>query len=454
MLSTTRGCMRFSLFLISTLGFAETCWSDLYTEGEMSLEWVIDSSDVICSVRLIESDDVSNVLLPTSTQSLKGQSDDVPNAELRLPSGINKTQLRPNDEWLYFLRSGPTGSLKLVKAIDLARPTLRSHTAAIDAEGKVLSTKGEILAAVRSRLESGLSADSIIHPELVQQTALQGYDFTAGRDHEEFVATTQHFVGGFRKEVTCDHWDRAMAEPGETNDLLITHLVVPADKVQRKWLLATIEEPLEPGLGSEYAASVYALVNYPSQEVRDRLNSLAALNRFEAHRQRVYWASVAARNVLRYWRFVEDMRGHSETEQNEMARNVIGVWRVTDTEGTRRSRGDFARYPFYSMKLFLRADHSVVTFAFSDPVSEPEYWSPSASHPHRWHGTGYWYIGKDSTLTVVVTGVDAHEGYRDLGADPLTLLDAAKVGPDSRSIIGAKGDLQIIRISKSPTNAN
>ena len=342
-----------------------------------------------------------------------------------MPSYVALQQCRPGEEWLYFLRRSEGNATRLIKSVDLTRPLLRSHTAAINSEGKVLDSRQVIIAAVKSRTALARELPKNCRPESIENSVLKGYEFSM-LDYKAFVEPALNFVGGFRRTIDCDRWSHAIGEYGETTDLLITHLVVPADNVQRDWLLASIEKRLKRGGSDEFTASVYALVNYPDETVRKLLRTLAEMtDSGEQRRYALDCAVTAARNILSYWRYSADMGPLSKLNHNETAQKVAGVWRITKRRPNGQVVDATPRYPYYSMQVFLHPDNSLAAFAFDGPLSEPSDWNPKVTSPARWKGTGYWYVS-EKRVSATITAVDAHNGYVELQGDGIPTVSFSR----------------------------
>ena len=121
----------------------------------------------------------------------------------------------------------------------------------------------------------------------------------------------EHFAGGFPHRIDCDKWSLGLEEYGNQNDVLITHLAVPADSEYRDANLKELQEMLK---GKEIANAdwrVYSLVNYRDQQVRHLLEQLAETPDSELTNHggsvSIYVPSIA-RNALRYWKFQEDIK--------------------------------------------------------------------------------------------------------------------------------------------------
>lgn len=347
---------------------------DLYTDGVLSLEWLVDSSDEILLVHIgpVAADGQLTVNRQSALKTHEvgpRLSADQSFLEIRQWSGSARgSRPEENEDWLLFVRGtyrGVSASRHVFHGINLTQPLKSYSKAAITREGKPLVDRQTILAAVEARvqLDHRLSpnADRRAVDKLVGSS---GNEWS--RERERGVGTTylKAHLGGTLVTIDCDLWDRLGA------DTLLIRAVVPVEPDDHSRLMEAARQAPNLRPASRFQHPIMALVNFPGEETEACLKEI--IKKYPTARSRDL-----AEEVLHFFDY------HLEpTDPANQA--LLGRWRL---EG-HRELIDFT---------FTR-DQTFVATAFARPGQEHE------RPRHLWDGQGYWMV-RDSRLSIMRTHV-------------------------------------------------
>lgn len=319
--------------------------ADLYTGGELSVEWLVDSSDEIVFIQAREVETSEQTRSVSIVRTLKGQTTSAQTPqELPKPDeqpfrlekdlkGVLRLQFRSNDpslwrnagwkggrssEWLLFIRTN--GAKRwVVKGINLTKPTETSRTSAITADGIVLKQKDQILKHVENRINQqhklpiGCQRKFIdnwksSHTHHTSQAGPQWWFEDLRRKEvrlsDELVAQV---LGGFAVPIAIEYWD----EPGvgdADEDLHLTFAIVPADSRSKAKLMQSIKtsSTLPP------FHVLVALLNYPGKETESILQKVASDHR---------GSTLLANRLLEYLRYTKN-------PASPLDEQLLGKWRL------------------------------------------------------------------------------------------------------------------------------
>lgn len=349
------------LGLLLTVVSAGTLFADSYTGTALSLEWLVDSSDAIQVVRLVDPaprdtffmiEKGREMKVPTESASVQQCLRKID--QWHIP--INSTEFKKGDNWLVFLRTWEDKQPTMLKHISLSRPLERSATAAIDSDGMPLVTETQILQAVeeRVRLNRKLTGRARKAREQVDKGELGAYPWGE---------PSRLNLGGFKVHIGCNLWDypapwyeklslgdigyRIIAE-----DLDLTDMIVPADPKYHKPLLeaAGTNDMLFGGHASTY------LVNYPGEETERVLEKVAS--------NFVGWSD--AKYVLWYFKYRHDL-------SDPLNVDLRGPWRLVGEKE--------------SIDLVFNDDN---TFTANGSTRSGK--KEGEEERNQWHGRGYWVV--------------------------------------------------------------
>lgn len=244
-----------ALLLDGAIQCARADWNE---ELILSLECLVDSSDIICISRLELTDAKKREGRFHDTAAIKGAIDDATvNAELeywKLPHSADD-----GDEWLLFLEKYANSTLEILHGINLTRPLQSFSTAAVTKNLIALPDKKCILRAVKSRMAEGR-----------RLTTRDTFNWTADPHQARNDRILQEYLGCFRRpprHTYCHYWDY----PGPYDYDTGIYVVVPADPEYRDQLLAIVKNDKDEGVTTD---ALYALANYPGPE------TVAALQKY------------------------------------------------------------------------------------------------------------------------------------------------------------------------------
>jgi hypothetical protein len=369
---------------------AGTARGDLYTDGVLSLDWLVDSSDEIYHVEIGPDD--SNRVLAQSPKRIKSRSanstraDDGP-AHLQLPQ-----QAKQGEEWLLFVRFAADGAAKVFRGVNLSRPMASYRSAAISREGKPLPNRQDILAAVEMRirlgrrLPPGCDRDAVV----ISRTGQDWTDYWSSYPFDT-PAPLERYLGCARVKINCSDWDTA----GPNNeDTWLNLAVVPIEPEDHPRLLEAAR------LGGKYTGSptyyhpLHSLVNFPGEETEKCLLAVAQDSR-DHFSERIAW------DVLSYFRYRLPV-------SDPLNAQLVGSWQL---DGQRER-----------IALKLQEDNTFTATAgdFPDPYTR--------ENPRRtWGGKGYWVV-RDGRLSVFRSHAGSERNGRTIFQDkPILKVTSTEV---------------------------
>lgn len=95
------------------------CYSDLYSETVLSLEWLVDSSDIVGHVSAHDHDGKSRQI--SKVQAFKSVLGDK-ELQSATVSWSRAIPGKTNEEWLLFFRRDSDDSIQFFRSINLTRP--------------------------------------------------------------------------------------------------------------------------------------------------------------------------------------------------------------------------------------------------------------------------------------------------------------------------------------------
>lgn len=395
------------LQFVMALAIASICINsakaDLYAEGMLSLEWLVDSCDTIVLIKGPASPDgagpkdaSSKGIDPNGSvqrsleivKVIKGNSDSAKAAVGGLAGNVffkQKLNLAPGDrQWLFFFRDTDLEKPKRgfptwVWSINLEHPKRSPYTAAITMHGEVLASQEEILKQVRNRIKLARPLPKRFSPKLVDNLVLRN-DWPQRHMGAFSPAGLEHYLGGFPQAVDCDKWSLGLEEYGGLGDILVTHLAVPADAEFRDAIIKALQANLNGEKINNSERLTYSLINYQDPQVKELLEQIANL---PGSKKTNVGGSIdpvlpgAARKVLQYWQFLEDAKSASNQQ-------VVGTWEIT--YGQTKRTDQFS--PTYTVIAELKDDQSLSAKGYERGNDQP-----------LWKGTGYWVAANDE-LTI------------------------------------------------------
>ncbi len=396
--------------MLAVLVVTCTACGDLYTDGVLSLDWLVDSADEIHRVQFVvrESDggvvsEPREVLKPKSGKSAL-KTDDV--ARIR-------PHLRPprSGEWLFFVRLTENGQVGLVRVVHLDHPMASYKTAAFTRDGTPLRDRDAILRALKARIALGRHLPSRCNRGAVE--ALRRLAHSNGRISSTTSsypfgdpAPLEQFLGGMLVRIDCDDWDQ---EGPYDADTWLNVAVVPVEPHDHERLLEAAR------LGEQYKGSprychpIPCLVNFPGKKTEESLREMLR----DPKARRSHDSRIAA-YVL--WYFHYRLQATDPLDQQ-----LIGSWRL---EGQRER-----------IDVKLEKDDTFTATAWDwNPLDDSWY---TKEMPRRaWHGKGYWVV-RDGQLSIFRTHAFGSKREREIFADkPILKVTEANVvlkgGPPMR----------------------
>lgn len=355
--------------LLALLPAGPLC-ADLTTGGTLSLEWLVDSSDAIYRVRLIEPVVPGDPYLVQRDGALKTPADFA--VAKRGRQAVDRLQVprrafdarrsalnaREGDERLVFVRTWDSKAPTIIRQVNLTRPLELSSTAAITAEGVALPDRESIIRAVedRVRLDRRLSDRT----RQLRERVDKGGGFRPFGD----PAPLEGNIGGFRLRIECDVWDNPPhGEHGyriHDEDLLLTDIIVPADPELHGQLLEAVADGFPHT--ADWLLAIGALVNYPGEETERVLEEVASRSPGWSYAKYVLW----------YFQYRHDL-------SDPLNDKLVGRWRLVG----RRELID----------LILDEKNTFTATGFDRPQQNDE------EPRHLWDGKGYWAV-RDGRLSL------------------------------------------------------
>jgi len=376
--------------MLAVLITACTARGDLYTDGVLSLDWLVDSADEIHRVQFVsrESDggvvsEPREVLKPKSGKSAL-KTEDV--ARLRPP-------LRPprSGEWLLFVHLNENGQAALVRGIHLDHPMVSYRTAAFTREGKPLRDRDAILGAVKARIALGRHLPPRCNQMAVE--ALRRLAHSNGRISSPTSsypfgkpAPLEQFLGGMLVRISCDDWDQ---NGPYDHDTWLNVAVVPVEPDDHERLLEAAR------LGEQYKGSprychpIPCLVNFPGEKTEEFLRGMLQ----DPNARRSHDSLIAA-YVLWYFHYRLDVT-------DPLNEKLVGEWRL---EGQRER-----------IDVELEKDNTFTAKAWDwNPLSDS--WHTKEIPRRTWQGKGYWVV-RDGRLSIFRTHAGRSNNEREIFAD-------------------------------------
>jgi len=269
---------RWLAFCLTFLVSAETADADLYTGYVLSVEWLVDSADVICSGHFVKSSEDSTRRVFQVDQWAKSKM-----ALCDLNKAIDKYLddryvtpvefMKANtNKWLLFLRQSNEAKPVLFRRVHLTRPLESSRTAAVTVRGVALPDEKSVMAAVRRRIRMGR--------QIPADCDRSKFDSVGSRVTGS-LTSLHHYIGAFPTNTYCEYWD--MEGPYDFDTLY--YVIVPADPEFHTMLLRQLEID-----GQRNWKVISSLVNYPGPKT---VTALRKLEKIEAVR-------ATAQSVLEY----------------------------------------------------------------------------------------------------------------------------------------------------------
>lgn len=378
------------ILVTAVVGFATALQAsaDLYTGGELSVEWLVDSSDEIIFIQAQEIETTEQSAGVSVERVLKSQTPSAqkrPNADdqpFRLRKDLKgelRLQIKKHDptrwqnagwkggrtsEWLLFIRNDGVERW-VVKGINLTYPTETSRTAAITADGNILKQKQKILTHVENRIKQQRKVPDGCVRKFIDNWKSH---HTHHLDHagpkwwfEDLrlrnVRLTNEVVaqvlGGFSVPVAIEYWDDPEAEDVD-EDLHVTFVIVPADSDGKERLLKSIAS----STSSLAFHQLVALLNYPGEETDAILEKNANSPRGSSH---------VAHQLLEYLRYA---RAPGSPWDNRL----LGRWRLEG--GNETVHLNFKSD--HSCSIDVRPTQSTRNNKFYRPVDGKGHWAVHA----------------------------------------------------------------------------
>jgi len=349
---------------------------DLYTDGVLTLDWLVDSADEIHRVRFVprESDgglvsEPLETLKPKSGESALKREDV---ARLRPPRSPR------SGEWLFFVRLTEIGQAALVRGVSLEHPMASYRTAAFTRNGTPLRDRDSILAATKARIALGRSL-----PARCDQTAVEamiGHAPSSGRTDLPWAAypfgdpaPLQQYLGGMLVRISCEDWDN---EGPYDVDTWLNVAVVPVEPGDHERLLEAARLGEKYKGPPRYCHPIACLVNFPGKRTEEFLHEVQQNPRARRTDE------LTAAHVLSYF--------HYHLEATDPLNNqLVGSWRL---EGQRER-----------IDIELEKDNTFTATAWDFRWDQETKEIPCRT----WRGKGYWVV-RDGKLSIL----RSHYGMR------------------------------------------
>ena len=321
---TTEFVFFFTLLVVALS--AHLTKADLYADGVLSTDWLVDSSDEIHRVRFVALDK-GHGLMAEPLDLLKPQAKKAVREDylktLRVPMSA-----KPSEEWLLFLRRNDSSDLRLIRGINLTRPLASYHSAAFTREGTPLQNHKTILNTIETRVHLKRilplrcdrdAVDKMIGTEgrfQVHNRTIRGY-----ADMELFglPAPLDRYLGGVLIAIDCWHWDQ---DGPNDCDTWVHRMVVPVESEDRSPLFEAARLIKQRRDTPRYFDPICELVNFPGKETESLLKEIiakekkkTAVNYTERRRNAEY--------VLHYLLFC-----HEATDP--LNETLVGKWQLED----------------------------------------------------------------------------------------------------------------------------
>lgn len=312
--------------------------ADLEVGQALSLEWLVDSADVVFEVQLTPSTVTDDVLFLRAQSSLKGNmsvvdlqayiderretvyrlkhsKDDVGAKRIEFRTGTESyhwsvaCKATPLDRWYLFVRTdGHPKSFRIFYAMNLSRPREFPSVAAILGSGKALTTAAEIVLAVRSRVSLKRLLPKVCQRELIdnwtkeKQGIVKWANDTINKEGYWSRLDVDSIRGGFAVDIDNSDWD----------DIYLHQAIVPATAEFQSVLLRKIDSRELPS-----AHDTYALLNYPGVKTEALLSDLL----------RKGMSTVNVGSVIEFNRVLTHLR-FRENLVDPLNEKLIGPWQL------------------------------------------------------------------------------------------------------------------------------
>lgn len=352
---------------------ANAARGDLYTDGVLSVEWLVDSADEIHRVRCSSPDDQRR--LPAELlETIKPLSGKTALSREQIAGLGSPYGARPGEEWLLFVRLYAEAEPRLVRGINLTQPLMAYQWAAVDRRGEPIGDREAILAkvAARTKLDRRLPprCDRDAVDRMIGESGRSSPpDMPRGMDPLGTPAPLDRYLGGVRIEIDCDYWDTG----GGGLDTWIHRTVVPVEPEDRPRLLEAARLGKKYDGPVRYHNPIAALVNFPDKETESVLEEILAEyadNYPMSYVARQRWMMV--RSVLDYIVLWQQPEGPLNKE-------LVGRWRLVGRQ-----------------EIIDLAFHEDNTFAGIGYHRDPKR---IEREPVRWRGRGRWIV-RDGQLTI------------------------------------------------------
>ncbi|MEZ5943625.1 MAG: hypothetical protein R3C18_19700 [Planctomycetaceae bacterium] len=330
--------------------------ADLYTNGVLSLDWLVSSSDEIHHVKM-EVDD-SNSLRPALIDVLKSVKS-TPQWNHKIPNNVLHAP-QAGQEWLLFVRHELDRSPTVFRGINLSDPLAHYRSAAVTSEGQPLKTRLEILTAIEILLRTKAPLDARCNrpaaDELIGSESQDGIPEV--KDPENPFAAPRaldRHLGNVRIRIDCSEWD----QPGSHRlDTWLNRMLVPIKSEHYEQIIveAQFDSSLEPGT---FSNAVETLVNFPGARTEAILNGI--VERYEVNNElRMREPAQKAQQVLNYLH--DDM----------LNRSLVGHWDIYGSSEV--------------ISVRLHADQSFIATSYQRIKADDPRGAP------LWQGKGRWIV--------------------------------------------------------------
>lgn len=353
--------------MLTVVIVATSARGDLYTDGVLSLELLVDYSDEIHHVRFAPAEaggsrvaELHRTLKPLTADSVPGE-DEI----LRM---VAPQLAKQDEEWLLFVRQ-IGGIRNTVHKVNLSQPMAFYQRAAINRKGEPIRDRESILKAVDARvqLRRSMPAGCLGIPLTDESYWSDDSWWPPVRGQVPF----ERHIGYARIKISCDYWDQGGPHDADTS---LIYAVVPIEPKDHVPLLESAR------LGDKYTGSpkyfhpVHSLVNFPDKQTQDLLREMARdsqIYRSRSYRRRANMA----RSVLRY-------QHYRMAITDPLNLRLVGAWRL---EGQRER---------IHLKLAKDNTFTTTTYDYRQHPYTPE------NPRFIWRDKGYWVV-RDGRLSLM-----------------------------------------------------
>jgi len=349
---------------------------DLYTDGVLTLDWLVDSADEIHHVRCVPSESdggvVSEPLETLKPKSGKSALKREEVARLRPPMGPERS-----GEWLFFVHLSKQSQAALSRGISLDHPMASYRTAAFTRDGKHLRDRDAIFKTTKARI----ALERKLPPrcdrrgvEVMIEQAPSGGRRIFPADAYPFgdPAPLEQYLGGMLVRISCGDWDDPDNGPYDA-DTWLNVAVVPVEPDDHEQLIKAARLGEEYKGTPRYCHPLPCLVNFPGKRTEEFLHEVR-----QDPKARRNFDSLMAAYLLWYFHYRLEVA-------DALNKQLVGSWRL---------EGQHER-----IDIELQKDNTFTALAGDWP--NPSYNSVfTRENPRRTgYSKGYWVV-RDGELSI------------------------------------------------------